>query len=229
VSVPEAPANPKRGHLRAVPNESAAERPPARGARAANDAVKSQRELAAMDKKTRRRWVERNFPGAANTDWASSPEVVRANRQGTLYLHAEPGMIENDVRRKAAALDAHAQAGRASRVEVPAARTTVPNPLDPNAPPVRQSQAHRYGAIEQAHRQAERQGWEDKRKFGVIQRFLRSEGDHVLDLQLGGLDSLSNMWALDAYTNERLGAQIKAQLDNMPFGTKIAKVVFLAP
>lgn len=40
----------------------------------------------------------------------------------------------------------------------------------------------------------------------------RQQIDHAHDLQLGGKDSLDNMWALDAPTNHGMGGQIKSQL-----------------
>ncbi|WP_307625068.1 polymorphic toxin-type HINT domain-containing protein [Streptomyces turgidiscabies] len=39
-----------------------------------------------------------------------------------------------------------------------------------------------------------------------------SDIDHKIDLQLGGLDDVSNMWPLDSSVNRSLGSQISAQL-----------------
>jgi YD repeat-containing protein len=48
--------------------------------------------------------------------------------------------------------------------------------------------------------------------------------DHAVDLQLGGSDTLSNMWPLDSSVNRSLGAQIQHQIKNLPPGTVINKV-----
>jgi hypothetical protein len=39
-----------------------------------------------------------------------------------------------------------------------------------------------------------------------------SDIDHKIDLQLGGLDDVSNMWPLDSSVNRSLGSQMSAQL-----------------
>lgn len=48
--------------------------------------------------------------------------------------------------------------------------------------------------------------------------------DHVVDLQLGGSDTLSNMLPLDSSVNRSLGSQIHHQIKNLPPGTVIDKV-----
>lgn len=45
--------------------------------------------------------------------------------------------------------------------------------------------------------------------------------DHIVDLQLGGKDELSNMWPLDESVNRSLGKQIDHLLKDLPNGTKI--------
>jgi hypothetical protein len=49
-------------------------------------------------------------------------------------------------------------------------------------------------------------------------------GDHLIDLQLGGQDVLSNLWPLDGSVNSSLGAQIAAQIRGLPIGTRIGSV-----
>ncbi len=48
--------------------------------------------------------------------------------------------------------------------------------------------------------------------------------DHTIDLQLGGLDDVSNMAPLNFSVNRSLGPQIACQLRNLPLGTKITSV-----
>ena len=49
-------------------------------------------------------------------------------------------------------------------------------------------------------------------------------GHHMIDLQLGGQDLLSNLWPLDASVNSSLGAQIAAQIRALAVATCIASV-----
>ncbi|TWB22782.1 hypothetical protein FBZ89_103412 [Nitrospirillum amazonense] len=51
-----------------------------------------------------------------------------------------------------------------------------------------------------------------------------SDIDHMVDLQLGGEDTLRNMWPLDSSVNRSLGSQIHHQIKNLPDGTKIDNV-----
>jgi filamentous hemagglutinin len=48
-----------------------------------------------------------------------------------------------------------------------------------------------------------------------------SDVDHVIDLQLGGADTIANMQPLDASVNRSLGAQIRHQTRGLPAGTRI--------
>ena len=48
--------------------------------------------------------------------------------------------------------------------------------------------------------------------------------DHAIDLQLGGSDTVSNMWPLNSSVNRSLGAQIQQRIKNLPPGTVINKV-----
>jgi len=48
--------------------------------------------------------------------------------------------------------------------------------------------------------------------------------DHVIDLQLGGSDALSNLSPLDASVNRSLGAQIACQIRGLAVGTSIVGV-----
>ena len=47
--------------------------------------------------------------------------------------------------------------------------------------------------------------------------------DHVIDLQLGGIDDISNMSALDRSVNRSLGVQIKNAIKDYPIGTVFGK------
>jgi len=47
---------------------------------------------------------------------------------------------------------------------------------------------------------------------------------HTKDLQLGGKDVMSNMSGLDKSVNTSLGSQIKAQIKDLPAGTKVNNV-----
>ncbi|WP_299133507.1 RHS repeat-associated core domain-containing protein [uncultured Amaricoccus sp.] len=51
-----------------------------------------------------------------------------------------------------------------------------------------------------------------------------SDVDHMVDLQLGGSDTVRNMWTLDSSVNRSLGAQIQQQIKNLPAGTRINQV-----
>jgi hypothetical protein len=185
----------------------------------------SDTELGRMSKSQRRRLVRREAPNATNIEWTNSAAVKQANRRGKLIIRREPGMLRNDTRRKAAALGDLAQRGKLKTLgkgETPAPRKREPSAF--KGTPVPLSTRHREHLINQLHKQAQRQGWSRQRLNAAIRRALRVEGDHVRDLQMGGLDDLDNIWALDAYTNERLGAQIRAQLRNMKPGTVITDV-----
>ena len=47
--------------------------------------------------------------------------------------------------------------------------------------------------------------------------------DHLIDLQLGGADLVSNMWLLDSSVNRSLGSQIYQATKDLPTGTKIGR------
>jgi hypothetical protein len=51
-----------------------------------------------------------------------------------------------------------------------------------------------------------------------------SDVDHIVDLQLGGKDVLSNMWPLDSSVNRSLGSQIQWRITNLPVGTRIGTI-----
>ncbi len=51
-----------------------------------------------------------------------------------------------------------------------------------------------------------------------------SDVDHMVDLQLGGSDTVGNMWPLNSSVNRSLGAQIQQQIKNLPVGTRINRV-----
>ena len=48
--------------------------------------------------------------------------------------------------------------------------------------------------------------------------------DHAIDLQLGGSDTVSNMWPLNSSVNRSLGSQIQQRIKNLPPGTVVNKV-----
>ncbi len=48
--------------------------------------------------------------------------------------------------------------------------------------------------------------------------------DHIIDLQLGGADIISNLRPLDLSVNRSLGAQIGRQLRGVPSGTKVSGI-----
>jgi hypothetical protein len=48
--------------------------------------------------------------------------------------------------------------------------------------------------------------------------------DHAVDLQLGGSDTVSNMWPLNSSVNRSLGSQIHQQIKDLPVGTVINRV-----
>ena len=74
---------------------------------------------------------------------------------------------------------------------------------------------------------------ESKRKATSASSRYRSAGntvpsghdvDHMHDLQLGGLDEVSNMSPLDLSVNRSLGPQIQGQIKNLPVGTKVGPI-----
>lgn len=48
--------------------------------------------------------------------------------------------------------------------------------------------------------------------------------DHIVDLQLGGLDDLGNMWLLNSSVNRSLGSQIAYQIKTLPIGSRIGNI-----
>jgi len=48
--------------------------------------------------------------------------------------------------------------------------------------------------------------------------------DHMVDLQLGGADNVSNMWPLNSSVNRSLGSQIQWQIKGLPPGTIVNRV-----
>lgn len=51
-----------------------------------------------------------------------------------------------------------------------------------------------------------------------------SDIDHIIDLQLGGADDLTNMSPLDYGVNRSLGAQIQCRITGLPVGTPVSRV-----
>ena len=184
-----------------------------------------------LNKAQRHRWVDENHPGAKDTSWTRNQSVVAMNERGVLVIQPEPGMLLNDARRKAAALADLAERGKLSTLRIgekAATRTRVAPRFGDVSTPVSLSTRYRHDLIEVVHKRATAENWTKARKQALIERLVRrTEGDHVAELQLNGIDDVaSNIWALDAYTNERLGGQISRQLANIPPGTRITEVRF---
>lgn len=53
----------------------------------------------------------------------------------------------------------------------------------------------------------------------------RYDIDHLIDLQLGGSHTLRNFWPLDSSVNRSLGSQIQNQIQGVPPGTKVNRVI----
>jgi hypothetical protein len=53
--------------------------------------------------------------------------------------------------------------------------------------------------------------------------------DHVVDLQLGGADNVSNMAPLDSSVNRSLGSRIRHKIKKLPQGTPIGRVILEDP
>lgn len=47
--------------------------------------------------------------------------------------------------------------------------------------------------------------------------------DHIIDLQLGGVEDIINMQLLDSSVNRSLGKQIQLQIKKYPIGTKFGE------
>lgn len=64
------------------------------------------------------------------------------------------------------------------------------------------------------------------------QRYRQADGtippgndvDHIIDLQLGGDDNISNMWLLNNSVNRSLGSQIYWRIKGLPIGTRINNI-----
>jgi Pretoxin HINT domain/Domain of unknown function (DUF4280) len=73
------------------------------------------------------------------------------------------------------------------------------------------------------------------RKSGTKKTFEKGGGkvkkaedvDHVKDLQLGGLDDITNMKGLDQSVNRSLGPQIQNRIKDLPAGTEIRNVTII--
>jgi hypothetical protein len=53
--------------------------------------------------------------------------------------------------------------------------------------------------------------------------------DHIVDLQLGGTNAVSNLQALDGSVNTSFGKQLELQIRNLPDATRINRVILLPP
>ena len=84
------------------------------------------------------------------------------------------------------------------------------------------------GSVESGHSEDDR----GKRNGSAADAFKKEYGkdsvpagydvDHVIDLQLGSADHVSNMRPLDASVNRSMGAQIRYPIKDLPEGTKSA-------
>ena len=52
----------------------------------------------------------------------------------------------------------------------------------------------------------------------------RQQVDHIVDLQLGGTNAMTNLQALDASVNASFGVQIENQIKNLPDNTRVNNV-----
>ena len=74
-----------------------------------------------------------------------------------------------------------------------------------------------------------------KREANLRGRFIKAGGeiekgqdvDHIIDLQLGGVDEILNTQALDQSVNRSLGTQINNQIKDLPVGTVISKITII--
>jgi len=51
-----------------------------------------------------------------------------------------------------------------------------------------------------------------------------NDADHIVELQLGGADTIDNVAPLNSSVNRSVGAQIQQQIKNQPAGTKVCSV-----
>ena len=61
-----------------------------------------------------------------------------------------------------------------------------------------------------------------KKEYGKDSVPVGYDVDHVIDLQLGSADHVSNMRPLDASVNRSMGAQRRYPIKDLPEGTKSA-------
>ena len=75
--------------------------------------------------------------------------------------------------------------------------------------------------------QAEKQwGIVDPVRVTNVEKILKKRTvDHVHDLQLGGIDHVSNLTLVDSFVSADFGKQIYLHLANIPIGTKFTKVI----
>ncbi|MCG8509374.1 MAG: hypothetical protein MI741_09110, partial [Rhodospirillales bacterium] len=58
---------------------------------------------------------------------------------------------------------------------------------------------------------------------------IMQDADHLIDLQLGGLDDMSNLWSLDRSVNRSIGAQIQQLIKEWDHGTIVNRVTIGDP
>ena len=59
------------------------------------------------------------------------------------------------------------------------------------------------------------------RKYGYDRALEHTDGDHVLEIQLGGINDFGNMWPLESRMNQQAGSRISKQEIPKPDGTTI--------
>lgn len=128
----------------------------------------------------------------------------------TVTLRHEPGMPKAQFRRKARALQALGKDGRLFKAE---------NPVRPRDGTRRV--AHQQDLIRRIHAQYGQRNPELSRRLIARITDGRMQLDHVNELQTGGADLRNNLRYLDAFTNNRIGAQIRTEIRNLPDGTPL--------
>ena len=146
-----------------------------------------------------------------------------------LEIEIKTGWNVNDVRRNVTVLDQLATRGRLIRAAKLPPRQSVPDGVAAQQyqkinPAV--STEYKYKILEQGHKQIgpKSSNYDPIRWRNYFELWSRSQGDHVQDLQLGGLDAEENMWLIDASTNEELGSYIAGKLRKVEPGTRIVAV-----
>jgi hypothetical protein len=133
----------------------------------------------------------------------------------SITLTYETGWNARDFARKARALSDLAERGKLKKALNPVIR----NP----------SVARQYKNL-LVRRAYELFGKNEPARFESLRnKILSMHADHLQDLQLSGLDDLSNLWLLDADVNVGIGRQIWQQIKDLPSGTQISNINIVGP